>query len=164
MEVSLFDEVAEALRGMVPPALGRLHLRPRRYGIKVWFGGEAPPREHYEAQVIGPSAVADAKVLALEVGFHAEHPRPEDSDAAIGRLLARESKWRRSLGPEAQAGAFLGRQEAWRRMSETWSDPNLDDPGLAVEIAARLTDYVTALEPFRAVRSDGAAPGATRRR
>jgi hypothetical protein len=149
MEVSLFDEVADALRGMVPPALGSLQLRPRRYGIKVWFGGEAAPREHYEAQVIGPASVPEANVLALEVGFHAEHPKPVDSDAAIGRLMARESRWRRALGPEAEAGAFLGRQQAWRRVSETWADPDLADPGLAVEIAARLTDYVTALEPHR---------------
>ena len=49
----------------------------RRYGIKVWFGPSDPPREHYEAQVIGPNEVKEASVLALEIGFHAEHSQVE---------------------------------------------------------------------------------------
>jgi hypothetical protein len=35
-------------------------------------------------------------------------------------------------------------------VSETWPDPNLDDPELAIEIAAQLSEYITALEPARA--------------
>ena len=63
MELSLFDEVADALRGMAPPELGELRVRARTYGIKVWFGPQTPPQEHYEAQVIGPNEVPGAKVL-----------------------------------------------------------------------------------------------------
>jgi hypothetical protein len=148
MELSLFDEVADALSGLVPRELGRLRLRARRYGIKVWFDDEAPPQEHYEAQVISRDHVADAAVAALEVGFHSEHPQGADNVAVIARLLAAEGQWRRDVGDEAEVGVFLGR-ETWRRVSETWPDPDLDSPTMALEIAARLTDYVTAIEPVR---------------
>lgn len=149
VDVQLFDEVAEVLRGLVPPELGALRYRARRYGIKVWFGPEKPPSEHYEAQVIGAHHVEGASVLALEVGFHAEHRAVADNDDVVARLLGREKRWRPVLGAEAVAGPFLGRGDVWRRVSETWPDPDLSDPDLAMELGARLTDYVTAIEPIR---------------
>lgn len=152
LELSLFDEVAEVLRGLVPAGLGELRQRPRRYGIKVWFGPVDAPKEHYEAQVISRDAVPGAKVLALEVGFHAEHPRAADNDAVIAALAAREVAWRRQVGREAVVGPFLGREDVWRRISETWPDPDLSQPELAFELGARLTDYITALEPLRRAR------------
>jgi hypothetical protein len=133
---------------MVPPDLGALRHRAQRYGVKVWFGGDSPPREHYEAQVIGPSHVEGATALGLEIGFHAEHPKVEDNDAVLARLLARQKKWQKTLGRDAVAGPFLGRADNWRRVSETWADPDLSDPDLPTEVALRLTDYVTALEPL----------------
>jgi hypothetical protein len=147
--VELFEEVAEALRGMVPTELGEFRHRTHRYGTKVWFDDERPPREHYEAQVVGARDVPDAEVLALELGFHAEHPQPADNDAVLAALVAREPDWRPMLGDEAVAGVFLGRAEHWRRGSETWPDPDLSDPELGMEVALRLLDYVTALEPLR---------------
>jgi hypothetical protein len=147
VDVSLFDEVGDVLRGLVPPELGQLRYRARRYGIKVWFGDEKPPSEHYEAQVIGAAAVADASDLALEVGFHAEHRQVADNDAVVARIVDREKAWRPVLGDEAVIGPFLGRADVWRRVSETWPDPDLGDADLAMELGARLTDYVTALEP-----------------
>ena len=57
--------------------------------------------------------------------------------------------WRKDLGQEAEAGIFLGRADHWRRISETWPDPNLDDPELGTEMAMRLLDYIEALEPAR---------------
>lgn len=147
----MFDEVADVVLGLVPVDLGKPRYRPRRFGIKVWFGPETPPKEHYEAQVIGPDAVDDATTLALEVGFHAEHPRVSDNDAVIDRLLDSEDRWRRVIGVEAVAGPFLGRPDAWRRISETWPDPDLSDAGVALELGVRLTDYITALEPLRRV-------------
>jgi len=149
VELALFEEVADAVRGLLPRELGEVRCRPRRYGIKVWFGPTTPPREHYEAQVIGPDAVDDAKVLALEVGFHAEHPQVADNDAVITRLLGCEVRWRKELGGEAEVGAFLGRADVWRRISETWPDPDLESVELPFEVAARLADYVIALEPVR---------------
>jgi hypothetical protein len=133
---------------MVPRGLGTVVCRPRSYGLKVWFDLEAPPREHYEAQVIGAKHVPGAKVLAIEVGFHAEHSKPADNAAALGVLVAAERKWRRSLGQEAVAGPFLGR-DSWARISETWIDPDLGDPELGLDIGTRLVDYVLALEPLR---------------
>jgi hypothetical protein len=47
----------------------------------------------------------------------------------------------------------------WRRISETWSDPDLGDPELVFQLAGRLTEYVQALEPYRAGTFDrGARP------
>jgi len=147
VDLSLFDEVAYALRGMAPAELGELRVRAHRYGIKVWFGAETPPREHYEAQVLGPDNDKAAKVLALEVGFHAEYPKAADNDAVLAHLRTTEKRWRRVLGADAVAGPFLGRPDVWRRVSETWPDPDLSDAELVIDLAARLTDYVTALEP-----------------
>ncbi len=150
MESQLFEEVGDALRGMLPPGLGELRLRVRRYGIKIWFGAVDPPREHYEAQVISADAVTDAKVLALEIGFHAEHSTVKDNKVVIERLLEREREWRPVVGDAAVVGPFLGRAKTWRRVSETWPDPDLGDPELAIELAAALADYITALEAARA--------------
>jgi len=148
-ELQLFDEVAETLRALLPPEYDDVHLRSRRWGIKVWFGGAEPGREHYEAQVVGSRDVPEATVLAIEVGFHAEHRNPADNEAALARLTAQEKRWRKALGAEPVAGPFLGRAEDWRRVSETMLDPDLGDPELGMEVAARLTDYITALEPLR---------------
>jgi hypothetical protein len=149
MELSLFEEVADAVRGLVPTELGPVHQRARRYGIKVWFGSAETPREHYEAQVIAARHVDDATVLALEVGFHTEHPQVALNDEVIATLLRGEKRWRKVIGREAVVGPFLGKADLWRRVSETWPDPDLDEPGLAIEVAARLTDYVIGLEPVR---------------
>lgn len=149
----MFDGVADALHGLLPDDLGPWRQRNHRYGIKLWFGTTArPDREHYEAQVVGPKLVPDATVLAIEIGFHAEHPDPAANTAALDRLIApaRARCWRRDLGDEPVAGPFLGREGGdWVRLSETWIDPDLGDPELAFEVAARLVDYAVALEPLR---------------
>jgi hypothetical protein len=145
----LFEDVADALRGMVPGDLGELHYSHHRYGIKVWFGADKPPREHYEAQLFRPGDRTVETTLSLEVGFHSEHPKENDNEAVISGLLGSERAWRRELGREAEVGGFLGAAQNWRRVSEVWPDPDLGDPELAFEVAARLTDYVTTLEPHR---------------
>jgi hypothetical protein len=149
VDLLLFDEVADAMVSLLPPELGAVRYRAQRYGIKAWFGGERPEREHYEAQVMGASAMDEAKVLALELGFHAEHPDEALNQAVLDRLVARERTWRPRLGAAAEAGPFLGRREDWRRLSELWADPDLSDPEVAFEIASRLVDYMTVLEPIR---------------
>lgn len=153
MEQSVFEFVADILPGLVPDELGAVHLSAHRYGVKVWFNTDKPTREHYEAQVIGAKDAPGAKVLAIEVGFHAEHTKEKDNEAVLAHLLATEKKWRRSVGTEPDAGVFLGRAGHWRRVSEIWPDPDLSDTDLAFEIAARLTDYVTALEPMLRTRT-----------
>lgn len=149
MELGLFEEVAEALRGLLPDGLGELRTRARRYGVKVWFDAAEPPREHYEAQVIGAKLVDGADVLALEIGFHSEHPKVADNDRVLDALLAQERRWRPLIGDAAVAGPFLGRADTWRRVSETWPDPDLGADDLPVEVAACLIDYIGALEPVR---------------
>ena len=152
MELGLFEEVGEAVRGLVPSKLGIVRFKAHRYGVKLWFDTDTAPREHYEAQVIGAKHVPDATVLALEVGFHAEHPALADNDAALERLAKRAKSWRKVVGDDAVAGPFLGRADRWRRVSETWPDPDLGDEMLVIELATRLTDYITALEPVRRTR------------
>ncbi len=149
MELQLFDEVGEVLRGLVPEGLGDLRCRHHRYGIKVWFDSEKPTREHYEAQVIGAKHVPEAEVLAIEVGFHAEHRDPADNERVLKELVGSEKQWRRALGKEAIAGEFIDDRNGWQRISETWVDPDLGEPELAMELAARLADYIAALEPLR---------------
>ena len=149
MELALFEAVAEGCRGLVPRSIGDIHVRARTYGVKVWFGATDPPKDHYEAQVVGAKHVPGATALAIEVGFHLEHRAMEDNDEALESLLRHEPAWRAVLGEDAVAGPFIGRPEDWRRISETWVDPDLSDPDLALELALRLTDYITALEPLR---------------
>ena len=131
VEQHAFDEVAQALRGLVPGELGPLHTRAHRYGIKVWFGPAKPPREHYEAQVVGAQHVPEAKALAIEVGFHTEHPDPTLDAACLAALVGHERRWRKALGPEAVAAPFIADRHGWQRLSETWPDPDLSDPEIA---------------------------------
>jgi hypothetical protein len=150
---SLFEDVGDALRGLPSVDLGELHCTHHRYGIKVWLGpATRAPREHYEAQVIGRQHVPEAATLAIEVGFHSEHPQEADNEAVISALVRSERSWRKQLGEEVLVGTFLGRAEHWRRVSEIWPDPDMSDPELVFELAARLTDYLTALEPYRTAR------------
>lgn len=90
--------------------------------------------------------VEDATTIALEVGWHSEHRTVAENDALLARIVAAESDWRSVLGEEAVAGEFIGRPADWRRLSEVWPDPDLSEPDVAFEIAARLTDYITSVE------------------
>lgn len=67
-----------------------------------------------------------------------------------------ERSWRRALGREPEAGPFLGRPEDWRRLSETWIEPDLDEPDVVMSVASRLTDYIEALEPLGRTRPEQA--------
>ena len=127
--------------GFVLDVGGQLHATAHQRGIKVWY--DDATREHYEAQLI---RVDDD--VALEVGFHAEHPKASENEVLLARLLDEEPVWRRELGDEPEAGAFIG-ADRWRRISEIWEAPDPDDVDAAIEVAARLADYVTVLEPLR---------------
>lgn len=155
--LSAFEVAADILRGLMADhgELGELRTKAHRYGLKAWVGGPAStvPKEHYEAQVVGAAHVPGATVLGIEVGFHAEDRDEAKNDATLDALLRQEARWRKELGgaDEVQAGAFLGagRLGHWRRISETWPDPDLGDGELAFEVAARLFEYLVALEPLR---------------
>jgi len=95
----------------------------------------------------------EAAVLAIEVGFHCENRDRAANDRELARLVAAEPTWRPMLGDEAVAGPFFGRPDDWRRLSETWADPDLGDPEIGMELGARLTDYLVALEPVRRLLS-----------
>jgi hypothetical protein len=144
VEQSFFEQVLDALAGSVPAAFGQLHSYAHRRGLKVWF--DEPHREHYEAQLVQVDGAQ-----ALEIGFHAEHPNVAANQAVISRLTA-EPEWRAALGDEPVAGEFLGRS-TWRRVSESWPVPEADDIDAAIEVAARLADYIAALEPLRRAAS-----------
>jgi hypothetical protein len=148
MNRTFFEHVLDAFEGFVDDDHGEIRSSWHRRGLKVWFepaDGDArgpTAREHYEAQLIRVDGDA-----ALEIGFHAEHRDVADNQGALDRLGGRPS-WQRALGKDAVAGVFLG-MEGWRRISEVWEPPDPDDPDAPIEIAARLADYVNAIEPLR---------------
>src|SRR5687768_10438911 len=117
IDLSPFEVAGDILAGLVPDELGALRIHARRYGIKVWFDDAKPPREHYEAQVVGAKDAPGATAMAIEVGFHAEHPKETENDSVVEKLMATEKRWRRDLGNEAEAAVFLGRATHWRRIS-----------------------------------------------
>ena len=141
MERRFFEQVQDVIEGLVFDVDGTLHTKAHGRGVKIWFGDAT--REHYEAQLIR----LDGKVV-LEVGFHAEHPNVDENQAVLDQLLVAESGWRRRLGAEPESGVFLG-VDRWLRISETWDEPDPDDFEIAIEIAARLADYVSALDHLR---------------
>ncbi|MGB8860127.1 MAG: hypothetical protein WCC60_12760 [Ilumatobacteraceae bacterium] len=141
MDQGFFETVRDAFEGFVAGVGGRRSSSVHGRGIKVWFDDDT--REHYEAQLIR----VDGAVL-LEIGFHAEHQKATLNDEVLQRLHTREQQWRSTLGTEAVAGEFIGRA-GWRRISEVWPTPESDDIDEAIEVAARLADYVLAIEPAR---------------
>jgi len=147
LETPLFEQVADAVRSLTPAAGEPLHLRWHRRGVKAWFGDEKPTRAHYEAQIITRRHVDGLDGMAIEIGFHAEYKDPARNDQVLQQLLRHERSWRRLLGHEAEAGVFLG-AENWRRISDVWLAPDLEDPELAFEVAARLVDYLHAIAPL----------------
>jgi hypothetical protein len=141
MERSFFERVLDVFEGVVAGMGGELHSYAHRRGLKVWF--DDATREHYEAQLIR----IDGEPL-LEIGFHVEYPKVNPNEEVLQRLCAKERTWRKTLGDAPEAGVFIG-AETWRRISEVWEPPDPDDIDAAIEVAARLGDYVFAIEPIR---------------
>ncbi|MCP3856294.1 MAG: hypothetical protein GY698_16385 [Actinomycetia bacterium] len=148
MELGVFDEVGELVRSMAPPELGEVKWRAHRRGVKVWFDTEKAGREHFEAQQVARRHLDGTDGMVIEVGFHAEHGDEAANQKVVDRLLAGRDGWHAELGDAAVAGPFLG-NDGWRRLSETWIEPDLDDPDLSFELGSRLVDYVAALEALR---------------
>ena len=148
MELPLCEQVADLIRALTPEELGELHVRAHRRGVKVWFDQTTVPKEHYEAQMLARRHIDGRDGMAVEVGFHSEHPKRADNEATLAHVLEHEQSWRDTLGEEAVAGVFLG-AENWTRVSETWIEPDLEDPELAFELASRTVDYLTSIEPAR---------------
>lgn len=164
---AFYDTVSGLLGNFLPPELRGFSSYFTAHNLKVWYDAD-DNREHYEVQVVSPSAVKDTKTLPergvrtpkgrrappstpmLEIGFHAEHKQAEHNEEVLDRLLEREKTWRRALGSEPEVGDFLGRQRVWRRISELWPEEEADE--LAVDAAERLAAYIRAIEP---IRSDG---------
>ena len=145
MQRGFFDHVLDAFEGFTDDAHGSVHASAHGRGLKVWFGTTdgRSAKEHYEAQLIRVEGE-----VGCEIGFHAEHRDPNHNEAVLAALLERESAWRGELGDEAEAGQFIG-MDGWTRISEVWDPPDPDDPEAPMEVAARLADYVDAIEPVR---------------
>lgn len=139
--MGFFETVRDAFEGFVVGVPGQRNTSVHNRGLKAWFDDDT--REHYEAQLIRVDGT-----LQLEVGFHAEHPKAALNDAVLERVRTTEMKWRAALGDAAVAGDFIGRA-GWRRISEVWPANETPDIDEAIEVAARLADYVMALEPAR---------------
>jgi hypothetical protein len=138
-----FEDCRDALIGFLPRDRRDFSSRLSSRNLKVWFG-EAD-REHYEVQMITKS-----RRVHLEVGWHCEYSDKAHNERVLDKLISSENKWRKALGREAEAGRFVGPPgNPWRRISELWDGPNLWGPEAAVEAAARLAEYIDALEPVR---------------
>lgn len=148
MDLPLFEEVADLVQSMVPSELGTVRTRSHRRGLKVWFDDDKPGREHYEVQLLSRRHVDNRDGLAVEIGFHSEHRDTTRNEEVAARLVRSEPTWRAELGETAQLAPFLG-ADNWRRLSECWIEPDVDDPELAFELATRLVDYVSIIEPLR---------------
>ncbi len=146
VELSVFDEVAELVRAMAPDAIGEVRVRAHRRGVKVWFDTDAAGKEHYEAQVLSRRYIDGTEGMAIEIGFHSEHKDQSKNISVVDHLMTTEKKWRKELGTQPEVDVFYG-AENWRRVSETWIEPDLDDEEITFEIASRLVDYVSALQP-----------------
>ncbi len=133
---------------MAPDSIGSVRVRAHRRGVKVWFDSEAPTKEHYEAQMLRRSYVDGKDGMAVEIGFHTEHKDAAQNEAVVDHISSSEKKWRKELGKEPEVTTFYG-ADNWRRISEAWIEPDLDDPEITFEIASRLVDYATAIEPAR---------------
>ena len=144
MDDSFFDHVRNAVEGFVGGIPGTIHTTAHSRGVKVWFGDST--REHYEAQLI-----RDDKMVKLEIGFHAEYPNAPENEAVLTHLTSLETTWRKQLGKDAETGPFIGRK-GWTRVSECWEPPAATSIDEAIDVAARLADYVNALEPVRRQR------------
>lgn len=133
---------------MSPEEIGAVRVRAHRRGVKVWFDTDAATKEHYEAQLLSRKYVDGRNGMAVEIGFHSEHKEQAKNIEVIERVMTTEKKWRRELGKEPEVDVFYG-ADNWRRISEAWIEPDLDDPEITFEIASRLVDYVSAIEPAR---------------
>lgn len=133
---------------MSPDSIGEVRVRAHRRGVKVWFDTDAAGKEHYEAQLLSRRYVDGTEGMAIEIGFHTEHKDHGQNIAVIDQLLQTEKTWRKELGGEPEVDVFYG-ADNWRRVSEAWIEPDLDDEEITFEIASRLIDYVSAIEPAR---------------
>ncbi len=144
----MFEEAAELVRAMAPAEIGEVHVRAHRRGVKVWFDRAEIPKEHYEAQMLSRRYIDGTDGMAVEIGFHTEHKDLAKNVAVIDKVTSSEKSWRKELGKEPEIAPFFG-ADNWRRVSEAWIEPDLDDPEIAFEIASRLVDYATMIEPAR---------------
>ena len=139
MATAFFEDLADALGGMLPREFGDFSIRRTGRNLKVWYGDDR--WQHYEVQLLRDGAV--------EIGFHSEHSTVARNDEVVARLSKSERKWRRALGKEAELGEFLGPPApVWRRLSEVWLDLGELDAEAAMEVADRLCCYVRVLMPL----------------
>ncbi len=147
----MFAEAGDLIRSMAPDGIGDVRIHARKWGLKVWTGPSSPIKEHYEGQFIRRKHLSDdgnGEGMALEIGFHSEHKDEAKNQEVLDALNKKSKIWRKELGKEPESGVFLGKA-SWRRISEVWLDAEMDDPELAFEVASRLVDYLTILEPIR---------------
>jgi hypothetical protein len=153
---AFFEQARDALVGFLPPEWRDFGSYFTSRNLKVWF--EPERKEHYEVQLISRHALQAARrrtrTTVLEVGFHAEHTDAARNDDVLARLERSSKRWRKVLGDEPEVDAFVGMQSgAWRRVSELWEGDDVIEPEAAIEAAARLAEYIRAIEPVRRAKA-----------
>jgi hypothetical protein len=139
-----FEQVRDALLTVVAPEYSDFGGYAHGFGVKITYGTGDRTKEHYEAQLVRGAREGS---IELEIGFHAEHSKADRNDAVLARLAPHERAWRRRLGRDPVMGEFLG-NDRWRRVSETWDTFDFREPGVAIEVADRLAEYIEEFEPL----------------
>ena len=101
MEESLFDDVGDILLGSAPPGWARAGSVPIATGSRSGSVRRRRPVSTTKRRWSARRRSKGASVLALEVGFHSEHPQEAENDAVIAHLKANERGWR----PDARQGS-----------------------------------------------------------
>lgn len=130
---SFLRQVADELPTHLPPKYRDYDSEQWGRYLKVWFSDQ---KIHFEVQFLRNGR--------LEIGLHFESDRATNERLATA-LEGKESRIRRSLGEAVRFGSHGPR---WRSVAERWSGGDLRGEEAATEAAARLAEYVVALEPL----------------
>lgn len=125
----------DLLRSALPEPLRDFHVRGPRHSLIGFYYG-ADERIHYEVWV-------QPRTGMLEVGLHFE-AAPERNLALLEALAAHIDAIMAALGPQVEGEQWTKR---WTRLHETRPLEPLS-PGYAGRIAARVAQYIGALEPL----------------
>lgn len=123
--------VADELPALLPRNLRGYRLASEGRVFKVWYERRA---HHYELWF---------RDGGLEVAYHLEGD-PDRDERALRVLEARLPGIRRSLGGDVRLESF-GR--GWFHLFELWPEERRS-PELASDAAARLSEFVRALQPI----------------
>jgi len=131
-------QVADELPSMLPPSHREYSAEHWGRCFKIWYGEKGL---HFEVQFLRNGR--------LEIAFHMESDQ-KTNESVNADLEAAQTRIRRALGDDPE---FFAHGPRWRALREVWSGGDLRSEEAAVEAAARLAAYVTAIRPLLPARA-----------